>query len=45
METTSKQLILKNISKHFGTLVAVNDVESLPALSSRPAGMSFMTAK
>ncbi|MGD2023329.1 MAG: ATP-binding cassette domain-containing protein, partial [Desulfobacterales bacterium] len=27
METTSKQLILKNISKHFGELVAVKDVD------------------
>ena len=27
METTSKQLVLKNISKHFGTLVAVNNVD------------------
>jgi len=26
METTSKQLILENISKHFGSLVAVQDV-------------------
>ncbi len=26
METTSKQLVLKNISKHFGDLVAVKDV-------------------
>jgi iron(III) transport system ATP-binding protein len=26
METTSKKLILKNISKHFGSLVAVQDV-------------------
>jgi len=27
METTSKQLVLENISKHFGSLVAVRDVE------------------
>ena len=27
METTSKQLVLKNISKHFGELVAVKDVD------------------
>ena len=27
METTSKQLVLKNISKNFGTLVAVKDVD------------------
>ena len=26
METTSKQLVLENISKHFGSLVAVQDV-------------------
>ena len=27
METSSKQLVLKNISKHFGSLVAVKDVD------------------
>jgi putative 2-aminoethylphosphonate ABC transporter ATP-binding protein len=27
METTSKQLVLENISKHFGSLVAVQDVD------------------
>ncbi|MBW2515757.1 MAG: ATP-binding cassette domain-containing protein [Deltaproteobacteria bacterium] len=27
METTSKQMVLKNISKHFGELVAVKDVD------------------
>ena len=27
METTSKQLVLKNINKRFGTLVAVKDVD------------------
>jgi putative 2-aminoethylphosphonate ABC transporter ATP-binding protein len=27
METTSKQLVLENISKHFGSLVAVKDVD------------------
>jgi iron(III) transport system ATP-binding protein len=27
METTSKQLILKNINKQFGELVAVKDVD------------------
>jgi putative 2-aminoethylphosphonate ABC transporter ATP-binding protein len=27
METTSKQLVLENISKHFGSLVAVRDVD------------------
>ena len=26
METTSKQVVLENISKHFGSLVAVQDV-------------------
>jgi ABC-type Fe3+/spermidine/putrescine transport system ATPase subunit len=27
METTSKQLVLKNINKQFGELVAVKDVD------------------
>jgi ABC-type branched-subunit amino acid transport system ATPase component len=50
METTSKQLVLENISKHFGSLVAVQDVNlviepgELLDLSNRQRGMSFMIA-
>ena len=32
METTSKQLVLENVSKHFGSLVAVQGVNLVWAM-------------
>ena len=32
MKTTSKQLALENISKHFGSLTAVKDVNLITAI-------------